>query len=127
MVYACCEWRQNKKRLAFAHVESVCGEPFDLRSVLCALTPFSVCGCFAGSICDCLFDDFSSAHVWSEGFRDHDAAVFLLIVLEDGCNSSSNCKAGAVESVDEFRLGAFVASESDVGSSCLEIFEVGAA
>ena len=74
-----------------------------------------------------LFDDFTSAHIWSEHFRDHHAAVLLLEVFEDGCYRAAYCEAGSVQSVNEFRFCILVSLEADVGASCLEILEVRAA
>ena len=60
------------------------------------------------------------------GFRDRDAAVFVLVVFEDRSQRTANSQAGAVQRVHEAHFAVGV-TETQIGAAALEIEEVGAA
>lgn len=67
-----------------------------------------------------------AVHVRNEGFRDRDAAVFVLVVFEDRSQRTANSQTGAVQRVHEAHFAVGV-TETQVGTAALEIEEVGAA
>src|SRR5947209_6704968 len=68
-------------------------------------------------------DAFSPAHIRAQSLRDDNAAVLLLVVLEDSQPRASDGKSRAVERVHVLRFSLRVL-ESDVCASCLKCLEV---
>ena len=71
-----------------------------------------------------------AAHVRHQHLRNANAAVHLLIIFQNGEIGASDSQAGAVDRVKELTFldtgGGRCRTVADVGTACLEAFEVGA-
>src|SRR5208337_3632769 len=65
-----------------------------------------------------------AANVRTQHFRDHHAAVGLLVVLDDGNPRPPNCQSAAIERVHQFRFLAAFGPVANVCPPCLEIRKV---
>src|SRR6185437_59399 len=62
-----------------------------------------------------------ASHIWPQRRWDRDRAVFLLMVLENGDQSTPDREAGAVESVDEAVAFSLFRLEARVHAASLEL------
>src|SRR2546423_6998487 len=67
-----------------------------------------------------------SAHIRTDGFRQHDASVGLLSVFEDGDDRPSDGEAAPVEGGNQARLFAGRGAKTDLRAPGLEVTECGA-
>ena len=73
-----------------------------------------------------LADLFQTTHIRPEHVRNNDGPILLLIVLENCHQRTSDSQTGAVQGMDEFRLGLLALPKTDVGPTGLEIFKIAA-
>src|SRR5690606_34547501 len=66
-------------------------------------------------------DHFHAAHVGPQHFGNYDAAVRLLVVLQDGDERADDRQPGAVECVDEARAATIRWAIADVRAARLEV------
>src|SRR5262245_56852096 len=71
--------------------------------------------------------DAIGAHESAQRFKDDDAAVFLLELLEDREPGATDGERGAVQGVGEPRLGFRLGAVADLGAARLKIAEPRAA
>ena len=69
--------------------------------------------------------DNVAAHIRPQDFRHDNAAVCLLVILENSGNSTSYRHTWTIQGMYEFRFGFSVAAETDVSAASLEIKEIG--
>ena len=78
------------------------------------------------SPCLTLDDPLQSTHVGTEDSGNSQGTVGFLIIFEDGDEGAADRQPGAVDGMDEFRLGAFFAAKTDTSTPRLKVTKIGA-